>query len=83
MKRRQAKYGRMLQNKAINKLLMTPQDDLSPSVALSMLKEGVTLERLALGESTENIQNVGPEPIRTVKVFMKANDAPDLPDKGE
>jgi len=67
-KKRIARQAKAISQKGYVTLLNMPQGDIPPHVALAMMKEGSTLERLALGESTENVRQTVDGEIREIVV---------------
>lgn len=78
MRKRQAKYGRQMQAKGMMALLQTPTMDISPSAAITMVKEGANLERLGLGEPTENVQQSGTVEYRYIEVVEQRRDPQEM-----
>jgi hypothetical protein len=56
MRQRHGRSAREIQKKAMSILLKTPRGQITSQVALSMIRDGAMLERLALGEPTAILQ---------------------------
>lgn len=69
MSKRHAQQAKSMQSKIIQRLKTIKPADLSPLQLAKWLEIATKIERLALGESTENIKNDGAVEVRIGKEF--------------
>jgi hypothetical protein len=78
MRRNDAEIARMVMLKAVERLREIRPSDLSPTQLIQFIVEGAKLQRLALGESTENVSHKVRAAVKDSSLMRAVEDDPEL-----
>jgi uncharacterized protein YnzC (UPF0291/DUF896 family) len=81
MRRNDAKIARMMMEKAVDALQLVDPRDLSPTQLRELIMDGAKLQRLALGESTENVERRVRTGVDNATIMRASEEEPDLADR--
>jgi uncharacterized protein YnzC (UPF0291/DUF896 family) len=81
MRRNDAKIARMMMEKAVDALQLVDPKDLSPTQLRELIMDGAKLQRLALGESTENVERRVRTGVDNATIMQAIEKEPDLADR--
>ena len=81
MRRNDAKIARMMMEKAVDALQLVDPKDLSPAQLRELIMDGAKLQRLALGESTENVERRVRTGVDNATIMQAIEKEPDLADR--
>jgi uncharacterized protein YnzC (UPF0291/DUF896 family) len=81
MRRNDAKIARMMMQKAVDALQLVEPEDLSPTQLRELIMDGAKLQRLALGESTENVERRVRTGVDNATIMQAIEKEPDLADQ--
>ena len=81
MRRNDAKIARMMMQKAVDALQLVEPEDLSPTQLRGLVMDGAKLQRLALGESTENVERRVRTGVDNATILQAIEKEPDLAER--
>jgi uncharacterized protein YnzC (UPF0291/DUF896 family) len=81
MRRNDAKIARMMMQKAVDALQLVEPKDLSPTQLRELIMDGAKLQRLALGESTENVERRVRTGVDNATIMQAIEKEPDLTER--